>query len=90
MTTGNQASRLTPARFGLYVKIVVVVIIALYLLSFALKNSDNPTPVWLFFGLEPKLNVLWVVLLTAALTLLLRYFVKLAIISVRRSRGNRQ
>jgi hypothetical protein len=89
MTTGHDASRLTTAKFWFYVKIAAVVVVAVYLLSFVLINFSNKAEVWLLPGLQLKTTSLWVILLTAGLTLLARYLVKWLAASFRQMRRNR-
>lgn len=90
MTTGHEASRLTPAKLGLYLKIAAAVALAVYLLSFVLINSSNKAQVWLLPDVELKTSSLWVILLTAGLTLLARYLVKWLAASWRQMRRNKQ
>lgn len=89
MTTGHQASQLPAGKIRFYAKLVLLIIVGLYLLSFCLINFAHQTQVWLLPGLELETRVLWVILLTAGLTLLARYLVKWVNASMGQMRRNR-
>jgi len=76
MTTGNQATRLTSARVWAYLKIAAALLVAAYVLSFCLINSERKADVWVLPWQSPTLSVFWVIVITAALTLLTQRLVK--------------
>jgi len=71
-------------RIGAYIKIGVLVVLAIYVLAFVVINSDTAVQVWLFPGLTLNTNALLLMIIVAALTLLLWVFGKQMWLSVRR------
>lgn len=72
--------RLAAKRVGVYVRTTLVVIVVIAIGTLLLKNRNNEVAVW-FFGVTDEsvpINVLWLILVTAAGTLLTWWVLRMA------------
>lgn len=59
-----------PARVMLWAKIIALVLLLVYVIAFIVINSGNEAEVWLLPTVQEDLPVLWVIVLSVALTII--------------------